>query len=92
MLAIATQSCMPIVTMTSHICVLLIHHFLYLYTPAFDIFRNYADTAGSESLCTCKSISMFILIWEELEYGTVLYLSLKILRYHHYSNRTVDPI
>ena len=71
------ESYMPIVAMTSHINVflslfaLLIHHLLYLYTSAFDISRNY-ETAGSESLCTCKSISMFILIWDELEYGTVL--------------------
>lgn len=91
------ESYMPIVAMTSHInvflalCALLIHHLLYLYTLAFDISRNY-ETAGSESLCTCKSISMFILIWDELEYGTVLYLSLKIHRYCHYSNRTLDPI
>ena len=91
------ESYMPIVAMTSHInvflslCTLLIHHLLYLYTPAFDISRNY-ETAGSESLCTCKSISMFILIWDELEYGTVLYLSLQICSYCHYSDRTVDPI
>ena len=50
---------------TYSLCALLIHHLLLLYTAAFDIFKNYADSAGSESLCTCKSISMLIMIWSE---------------------------
>ena len=51
---------------TYSLCGLLIHHLLHLYTAAFDVSRD-NGLAGSKSSCTCKLISMLIIIWDEPE-------------------------
>ena len=47
---------------TYSLCGLLIH----LYTAAFDVSID-NGLAGSKSSCTCKLISMLIIIWDEPE-------------------------